>query len=231
MWQAVVVRLDRFNRAHPWSHNDHYQRWVLRQIPPTAGMTLDVGCGTGNLVRALSPLVGAAHGIDSDPAVVALAQESSTGIRNVTFENRDLMDLPPIPAYDAVTAVAVVHHLPLAQALTQMRNILRPIGRIIIVGCYREETFTDYAVSLTALPVNAVMGFLKRKHISAARIAMSAPTAPAETSLREVRATARRILPGARIRRRLFWRYSLTYTKPRHPNNRHGRRPASVGNE
>lgn len=138
------------------------------------------------------------------------------GISNVTFEDRDLMDIPPIPFYDAVTAVAVVHHLALAQALTHIRDVVRPGGRVIIVGCYRAETAADHAISLMAVPANVLMGFLKRKHSSVALIAMSAPTAPAETSLREIRATAGRILPGARVRRQLFWRYCLTYTKPRH---------------
>jgi SAM-dependent methyltransferase len=214
MWTAVVERLDRFNRAHPWNHNDHYREWVIGQIPPMAGKTLDVGCGTGNLVRALSPRVQAAHGIDRDPAVVAVARKSSAGIGNVTFAEADLLDIPPVPSYDAVTAVAVVHHLPLEQALTRMHDVVCPGGRVIIVGCYRQKTMADRAVSLIALPANVLMGWLKRRHSSEALIAMSAPTAPAGTSLKEVRETAGRILPGARIRRRLFWRYSLTYTKP-----------------
>ena len=41
---------------------------------------------------------------------------------------------------------------------------------------------------------------------------MTAPTAPPETTLAEIRAAAAQVLPGARIRRRLFWRYSLVYT-------------------
>jgi hypothetical protein len=30
----------------------------------------------------------------------------------------------------------------------------------------------------------------------------------------EIRALARRVLPGARFRHRLLWRYSITWTKP-----------------
>jgi len=219
MLATVMARLDRFNQAHPWSHNDHYRQWVIRQIPADAGETLDVGCGTGNLVRALSTQVRRAQGIDRDPAIVKVALEASTGIGNVSFENRDLLDLPPVPRFDAVTAVAVVHHLPLDQALTRIRAVVRPGGRVIIVGCYREETAADHAVSLLAAPANVLIGWLKRNHAAQARVAMSAPTATADTSLREVRATAARILPGARIRRQLFWRYSLTYTEPTVPND------------
>ena len=44
---------------------------------------------------------------------------------------------------------------------------------------------------------------------------MTAPTAPARESLAEISAHAADLLPGARIRRRLFWRYSLVYDAPR----------------
>jgi ubiquinone/menaquinone biosynthesis C-methylase UbiE len=50
----LLARLHRFNQRHPWSHNDHYGRWVSRQISATgARHVLDVGCGTGNLVARL----------------------------------------------------------------------------------------------------------------------------------------------------------------------------------
>ena len=37
---------------------------------------------------------------------------------------------------------------------------------------------------------------------------------PPERSYGEIRALARRVLPGARFRHRLLWRYSITWTKP-----------------
>jgi hypothetical protein len=64
-----------------------------------------------------------------------------------------------------------------------------------------------------AIPANVVLGILKSRGAGPASLAMSAPTATASTSLREVLAVAARILPGARIRRRLFWRYTLDYRK------------------
>nr|WP_275407750.1 Uma2 family endonuclease [Streptomyces coelicoflavus] len=29
----LVQALDRFNAAHPWDHNAHHHRWILRQLP------------------------------------------------------------------------------------------------------------------------------------------------------------------------------------------------------
>ncbi|WP_435226202.1 hypothetical protein [Streptomyces sp. Tue6028] len=59
------------------------------------------------------------------------------------------------------------------------------------------------------------MGLVKHSARAAALpLHMTAPiTAPQET-LRDIRAAAAQELPGARIRRRLFWRYSLVYDAP-----------------
>jgi SAM-dependent methyltransferase len=192
---ALLRRIDAVNRAHPWSHNDHYLPWVLRQVPPAAKHALDVGCGTGTLLRVLARRLTEVDGIDRDPAMAAAA-----GARQA-----DLFDLPAEPAYDVVTAVAVLHHLPLVPALTRLRSLLRPGGRLIVVGCYRQETVADRATDLLAVPANVAIGLLASRNAASARVSMSAPTAPAGETLREVRAAA----PAAVVRRRLFWRYTL----------------------
>jgi len=117
----------------------------------------------------------------------------------------DLFDLPPEPAYDVVTAVAVLHHVPLEPGLARLRSLLRPGGRLLVVGCYRQATVADRATDLLAAPANLAIGLLAGRNAAGARMAMSAPTAPARETLREIRAAA----PAAVVRRRLFWRYTL----------------------
>jgi 2-polyprenyl-3-methyl-5-hydroxy-6-metoxy-1,4-benzoquinol methylase len=152
-----------------------------------------------------------AEGIDADPAVIAIACRSPEIQPNMIFTVADL-NVAGGGRYDAVTAIAVVHHLPLAGALAHMRSLLAPGGKIVVVGCYRLTTRTDHLVGLAAVPANMIIGYLKAAHATEARVAMSARTAPAQTTLAEIRNVAARVLPGARIRRRLFWRYSLTFT-------------------
>lgn len=204
-------RLDAFNQRHPWSHNDHYQRWVLRRISSGARDVLDVGCGTGNLVRALARHPVAVRGVDCDGATARLAQEQLRDLDNVTVTCEAFETMPAVPSYDAIIAVAVVHHMPLAGTLSQMRAMLRPGGRVLIVGCYREETAADRAISTIALLVNPVFGFFKRRGAATSRVAMSAPTQQPTLSLDEIRAIASKVLPGSTVRRKLFWRYGLVY--------------------
>ena len=198
--RTLLDRIDRFNAGHPWSHNDHYVRWILRQLPPEARDALDVGCGTGTLLAALATRLPHVEGIDRDPVMAA-----RSGARRA-----DLFDLPAEPAYDVVTAVAVLHHLPLTPALGHLRALLRPAGRLIVVGCYRQVTAADRATDLVAVPANLAIGLLARRRVASTRAAMPAPTAPARETLREIRAAA----PAATVRRRLFWRYTLVEDVP-----------------
>jgi SAM-dependent methyltransferase len=200
---ALLRRIDAVNQAHPWSHNDHYIGWILRRLPPHARTALDIGCGTGNLMRALRTRVQQVDGIDRDPAMAATAGARLAG----------LLDLPAEPAYDVVTSIAVLHHLPLRPALTRLRELVRPGGRLLVVGCYRRATPADRATDLLAIPANLVLGLVKSAGAADARLAMSAPTAPAAETLAEIRAAAAEILPGVVLRRRLFWRYTLRWTR------------------
>lgn len=209
--------LNRVNAAHPWSHNDFYGPWVARQVMSSGARTvLDVGCGTGNLLARLIPRAVTLTGLEPHDATARIAAERFEGMEGVriraeSFEGRD-----PRERFGAVTLVAVLHHLPLRDAMRDLALALEPGGRLVIVGCYREATRTDRLVSLAALVLNPLMGLVK--HPRRTRVtpeSMTAPTAPARDSLAEISAHAAQLLPGARIRRRLFWRYSLVYDAPR----------------
>jgi 2-polyprenyl-3-methyl-5-hydroxy-6-metoxy-1,4-benzoquinol methylase len=209
----VLRALERFNAAHPWDHNAHYHPWLLRQLPRRFGRALDVGCGTGDLVRLLAGRAEEVCGIDSDPEIVGRARElTGERLAHVTFSVADAPDgLPPGP-YDVITCVAVLHHLPLAETLTRLRDRLAPGGTLLVVGLAREETFVDYLLGYASIPLNAATGWVKNRGRTASRPAsMTAVTRAADATFAEIGREARRVLPGVRLRRRLFWRYTLVW--------------------
>ncbi|RPF34412.1 bifunctional 2-polyprenyl-6-hydroxyphenol methylase/3-demethylubiquinol 3-O-methyltransferase UbiG [Streptomyces sp. TLI_185] len=209
----LLQALERFNSAHPWDHNAHYHPWLLRQLPRRFGRALDVGCGTGDLVRLLAGRAEEVCGVDSDPAIVARARElSGERYGHVTFAVADAPDGLPPGSYDVITCVAVLHHLPLAGALTRFREQLAPGGTLLVVGLAREETCVDHLLSLASIPLNAATGWVKNRGRTAPRPAsMTAVTRPADATFAEIAREARRVLPGARLGRRLFWRYTLVW--------------------
>ncbi|MBF6475040.1 MULTISPECIES: class I SAM-dependent methyltransferase [Nocardia] len=213
---AVLSLLDRFNQRHPWSHNDHYGRWVVGRVASSgAHHVLDVGCGTGNLVARLRHRVTTVTALEPDPATARVAAERFTDDPGVTIVHADFAGRDPRRRWDAITLVAVLHHLPLVPTLRELRDCLAPGGRLVIVGCYRQAGPIDLLADLPAIVANPVMGLIEHPaRATALPPHMTAPTADPKETLAEIRAAAELELPGARIRRRLFWRYTLVYDAP-----------------
>lgn len=135
---VLLSRLDAFNRRHPWSHNDHSGSWVIRKVVDAgARHVLDVGCGTGNLIACLHRNATTVTGLEPDPATARLAAEFFAGDPDVTIVVADFAGREPKRRWDAITLVAVLHHFPLVSTL---RECLTPGGRLVIVGCHREES-------------------------------------------------------------------------------------------
>ena len=207
---GFLATIARMNAAHPWSHNDAYAGFILRQaraVRRGGGDTaVDVGCGTGNLLSALSEIFPHAIGIepDADTAATAARRFSGNGIR---IDRRTFGPEPP-GAYDLITFVASLHHMPLRTALEDARAALRPGGRIVIVGVAR-ETSKDVLRSGASLLLNPLVGLIRHPARATRDPAhMRVPTAPVKQSFDEIRAIAGEVLPGVRMRRRLFWRYT-----------------------
>ncbi|MFE7366546.1 class I SAM-dependent methyltransferase [Streptomyces anulatus] len=215
---AVLPRLlralDRFHATHPWDHNAHYHRWILRRLPGRFTGALDVGSGSGDLARLLATRAEAVHGIDADPAIVERARERTAPGAPVTFSVGDALEDVPSGSYDVITCVATIHHLPFGEALTHLRRHLAPGGTLIVVGLYRPRSRSDYLIDAVAIPSNIAMAWIKNKGRKAPRpAAMTAPTRPATMAFPDIVRDARLVLPGARPRRRLFWRYTLVWKR------------------
>src|SRR5450759_3945001 len=120
--------------AQRWNHNIHYHRVLLDAVPPGARTALDIGCGGGLLVRQLAGRVERVIGVDVDAASIATAR-ATPHPQNVEFVLGDVLTLPLEPgSFDAVTAVAVLHHLDCVEGLTRMRDLVRPGGMLGVVG-------------------------------------------------------------------------------------------------
>ena len=47
--------LDQINARHPWSHDEHFHGWILRNLPARRRAAVHVGCGMGVLAGKLAP--------------------------------------------------------------------------------------------------------------------------------------------------------------------------------
>jgi SAM-dependent methyltransferase len=214
--------LDQVNARHPWNHNEHFHGWILRHLPARRRAAVDVGCGMGVLAGKLAPHFARVTGIDADPAMAAaasarLARDPAVTIRRCGFEN--YASAAGGGESDLITMVAVLHHLDLDDTLAQIPRLLAPGGRLLVVGLARMDSPADLAADLVSAAANPVMGLIKhpRPARPARGPAAGQPAMPVKdpaTTLAQITAAARIHLPGATVRRRLFFRYTLRWDKP-----------------
>lgn len=189
-----------------WNHNTHYHRFVLRALPKEATRALDVGCGEGDLLAELGAVVPETVGLDADAGILRSAAEQAP---QATLIRGDFLTYPfEAETFDAVVAVASLHHMDMRSALTRMRELIRPGGVVVVVGLAQPHTPTDYLLAAAAVIVTRVV------RLCIGYKEVKAPTAwPAPHTYAEVRRVAAHELPGCRVRRRLFFRYTLTWAK------------------
>jgi ubiquinone/menaquinone biosynthesis C-methylase UbiE len=90
---------------------------------------LEVGCGTGLLLRRFAVTARTAIGVDLSPAMVAIARE-----RGLDARVGDALALPfADESFDLVVSFKVLPHVPsLLRALREVARVLRPGGTAII---------------------------------------------------------------------------------------------------
>ncbi|MDQ1295731.1 MAG: hypothetical protein QG608_3618 [Actinomycetota bacterium] len=161
----------------------------------------------------------------------------------------------PSGGYDVVTCVACLHHLPTRTGLLRLRGLVAPGGLLAVVGLYRTTTPGDHALAAVTIPADLTVRCLVTlrnclvpprggggnagaggeanqgdpEGIPGAPPSWM-PTARATAGLPEIRRLAAEHLPGARIRRRLFWRYTLLWRPLSEPTgSRTGGTPEAPG--
>jgi 2-polyprenyl-3-methyl-5-hydroxy-6-metoxy-1,4-benzoquinol methylase len=165
--------LNAFNARHPWSHNDHFHSWITSHLPDRRERALDVGCGRGELLGVLAPLLTEVAAIDADADMRTAARSRTATLPNVHVDDALLPDLVETGSgsFDLVTMIAVLHHLELEEALTQVRDLLRPGGKLLVVGLAAPRTARDMAWEAASIdePVDRsgpapVVGARNRRH-------------------------------------------------------------------
>ncbi|MEE9274356.1 MAG: methyltransferase domain-containing protein [bacterium] len=99
---------------------------------------LDIGSGPGFLAREMAEAVGASgrvEGIDASAPMISLAAGRCADSPNVSFREGDALRLPyPDAAFDAAVSSQVYEYVAdIGGALAEMRRVLRPGGRALIL--------------------------------------------------------------------------------------------------
>jgi SAM-dependent methyltransferase len=181
---------------------------MLDQLPADCRRVLDVGCGDGQLALKLAERCGDVVGIDVDASALARARTLIGANPRISLQLGDVLAHEfAASSFDFIVAVASLHHLPLRPALTRFRDLLRPGGTLAVIGLYRLSTPMDYAMAALATPLSSVV------QLGLGTAEVAAPISPPHETLQEIRRAAVDVLPGARVQRRFFHRWTLAWRK------------------
>jgi SAM-dependent methyltransferase len=205
-----------------WDHNAYFHRLLLRQLPKTRRRVLDVGCGAGAFAARLAQRCEQVDAVDRSPAMIEEAKRRTPG--NVNCVLADVLTDPlPGEDYDAIFSITALHHMPLPEVLPALAAALRPGGVLAAVALPQTDLPRELPVELVSAAGHRLLGaaFLATRSLGAGNAfaidstheAMPVFMDPTLTT-REVAGQAAAVLPDARVRRLLFWRYFLLWRKP-----------------
>lgn len=143
---------------------------------------LDLGTGTGSLIRTFSRLASQAIGIDQsrDMLAVARANLERLRLRQAQVRHGDLYALPfPDSSCDFITIHQVLHYLDdPARAILEATRLLQPGGRLLIADFAPhelEQLRTEHAHRRLGISAEHMAGWLQRAGVKLVRHDVLAP--------------------------------------------------------
>ena len=139
--------VDRFNRWAATYDRHVLQRLVFEPVQrtllemaavevPKPGAILDVGCGTGRLLRAAEPMFPLARleGVDAAAEMIRYARAALPAGSRITFAQATAESLPfPDGVFDLVFSTMTYHHwADQRQGIVEVARVLAPGGRWLL---------------------------------------------------------------------------------------------------
>ena len=123
--------------------------WDAVQLHSIGADVLSYGCGLGEGLSTLLPIVKSLDGIDISDAAVEQARQTLGG-PSAAFHVMDAMNLDfPDQRFDLVFGSGIIHHLDVELACKEIHRVLKPGGRALfweplgvnpIINAYRHIT-------------------------------------------------------------------------------------------
>ncbi len=205
------------NEPH-WNHNICYFKALLKYIPESAGLCLDIGCGKGELSQMAARRAGRVIAVDLADKMIEQAR-SLHNAENIEYICGNVLDMTfEDDSLDALITSATAHHLPYDWLLEFSKSTLKKGGRLIILDLAKAASPADYFVWGIAVIPNIIMNLLHNCGLHKidphmAEVWRKHGEHDTIMTMREIRRLASERLPGSVVKRKLFWRYILVWEK------------------
>jgi ubiquinone/menaquinone biosynthesis C-methylase UbiE len=223
--QTDFDRIALLSNVDGWTQNNHYHNFLLGHVPAKCESALEIGCGTGAFSRRLAQQAQSVLALDLSPEMIRIARQNSTQFSNIEFQVADVIVWNfPGETFDCIASLATLHHLPLRETLLRMRDSLKIGGVLLVLDLFerarnvlKPEGLFDSVLNAVAIPTSVSLRFLHHGRLLPPREVRTAWAAHEQhdtyPTMNEVRMLCAEILPGARVKKHLLWRYSVVWKK------------------
>ncbi|HUR99843.1 MAG TPA: class I SAM-dependent methyltransferase [Pyrinomonadaceae bacterium] len=108
--------------------------WVNEHLPHGDIKVLDIGCGNGALLNALSGRIESGVGADESKNIIDRARARNSAISNLKFE---VIEGPVLPfgdaSFDVVISMMSFRYLDWDPLLSEIKRVMKPGGKLLIV--------------------------------------------------------------------------------------------------
>ena len=201
-----------------WTVNNHYHRLLLRLVPASCENALEIGCGTGAFARALARRCRRVVALDLSMEMIRVARSRSEHFENLEFELADAKTYTfPHSHYDFVCSIATLHHLDQRELLLKIKDALRPRGVLVVLDLVQSSSMMERMMDVVGLGVSGSLRLIHNGRLKPPPEVRKAWEQHGKhdsyATLKQIRALADEILPGASVQRQLLWRYTLVYRR------------------
>ncbi|MDF5707629.1 MAG: class I SAM-dependent methyltransferase [Nostoc sp. S4] len=150
--------------------------------------------------------------------MIEIAKLKSKDYTKIDYQVADILQWEfPVNQFDAIVSIATVHHLPLENLLPNLQAALKPGGKVVILDLLEHQNIQDRMSDFLAVPLNLMFETFRNRHIKQLPQATAVMKQHIRTdkylTLWQAQQIYSKLLKGAKVRKHLFWRYSVVWQK------------------
>lgn len=202
-----------------WNHNIHYHPFILRNLPSTCQKVLEIGCGKGLLSADLAKSAQSVVALDLSGEMLKFARRRCSQVPNLEFLQKNYLEHSfPEAHFDAIVSVATLHHMDWLTVLRKVKKELKVGGKFLVVDLYEEGHWSDFFYDLISTPLHRLLKYKYDGRSTSSKLEAELwhqhGSGDEYLSIPELKEATAQLMPGALIRKRLLWRYTLEWKKP-----------------
>lgn len=200
-----------------WDHNRHYHKYLLKHLDNNIELSIDIGCGKGEFASQLIEKSNKVIGIDLSDEMIKMARNVNTS-EKIDYIAADVMEMElENDKYDCIASIATAHHLPMRELMLKAKTALKQHGTFLILDLYYAGNLLDKLIEGLAVPCNIIMMLAIEGRLRPSKEEIDAWREHGKhdryLTLKEVKELCNEIMPGAKVKRHFYWRYSIVWKK------------------